>query len=85
MCVNIRTLSQICVFLGVYDTNIHNSRIINTVMLLVKTFIMNCKYDRNALSRVTFTKWFMYNVLLLAGMLYEKDAFSQLSQMFAET
>ena len=70
--------------LGVYDTNIDNSRIINTVMLLVKMFIMHCKYDRNVLSRVAFTKKFMYNVMLL-GRLYEKDVFVQLSQMFAET
>ena len=55
-----------------------------TVMLLVKMFIMHCKYDRNVLSRVAFTKKFMYNVMLL-GRLYEKDVFVQLSQMFAET
>ena len=70
--------------LGVYDSNIDNSRIINTVMLLVKMFIMHCKYDRNVLSRVAFTKKFMYNVMLL-GRFYEKDVFVQLSQMFAET
>ena len=45
---------------------------------------MHCKYDRNVLSRVAFTKKFMYNVMLL-GRLYEKDVFVQLSQMFAET
>ena len=70
--------------LGVYDTNTDNSRIINTVMLLVKMFIMHCEYDRNVSSRVAFTKKFMYNVMLL-GRLYEKDVFVQLSQMFAET
>ena len=32
--------------LGVYDVNTNNSRIIYTVMLLVKMFIMHCKYDR---------------------------------------
>ena len=58
--------------------------IMNAVMLLVKMFIMNCKYDRNVLSRVAFIKRFMYDVMLL-GKLYEKDAFVQLSQMFAET
>ena len=67
-----------------YDSNIDNSRIINTVMLLVKMFIMHCKYDRNVWYRVAFTKKFMYNVMLL-GRLYEKDVFVQLSQMFAET
>ena len=40
--------------LGVYDLNIDSSRIINTVMLLVKMFIMHCKYARNVLSRVAF-------------------------------
>ena len=70
--------------LGVYNINIDNSRIINTVMLLVKMFIMHCKYDRNVLSRVAFIKRFMYDMMFL-GRLYEKDAFVQLSQMFAET
>ena len=60
--------------LGVYDTNIDYSRIINTVMLLVKTYLMNCTYDTNVLSRVVFSKRFMYNVMLL-GMLYENDVF----------
>ena len=31
--------------LGVYDENVDNVKIINTVMLLVKMYIMNCKYD----------------------------------------
>ena len=72
-----------CIF-SVFDTNIDNSRNINTVMLLVKMFIMHCEYDRNVLSRVAFTKRFMYNVILI-GTLYEKDVFVQLSQMCAET
>ena len=67
-----------------YGINIDNSRIINTVVLLVKMFIMHCKYDRNVLSRAAFIKRFMYDVMLL-GKLYEKDVFVQLSQMFAET
>ena len=70
--------------LGVYDINTDNSRIIYTVMLLVKMFIMHCKYDRQVLSRVAFIKRFMYDVMLL-GRLYEKDVFVQLSQMSAET
>ena len=36
------------------------------------------------LSRVAFTKRFMYKVMFL-GMLCEKDIFGQLFQMFAET
>ena len=47
-------------------------------MLLAKMYIMHCKYESNILSRVTFTKRFMYNVMPL-GTLYEKDAFVQLS------
>ena len=70
--------------LGVYDINTDNSRIINTVMLLVKMFILHCKYDRKVLSRVAFIKRCMYDVILL-GRLYEKYVFVQLSQMFAET
>ena len=57
-----------------YHTNIDNSRIINTVMVLVKMFIMHCKYDINVLSMVAFTKKFMHNVMLL-GRLYEKMYF----------
>ena len=45
---------------------------------------MRCKYDRNLLFRVVFTKRFMYNVMLL-GRLYEKDVFGQVSQTFEET
>ena len=70
--------------LGVYDENVHNVKIINTVMLLVKMYIMNCKYDRGVLSRVAFVRIFMYKVTLL-GRLYENDVFVQLAQMFAET
>ena len=53
-------------------------------MLLVKMYIMNCKYDRGVLSRVAFVRIFMYKVTLL-GRLYENDVFVQLAQMFAET
>ena len=31
--------------LGIYDVNVENSRIINTIMLLVKMYIMKCKYE----------------------------------------
>ena len=61
-----------------------NVKIINTVMLLVKMYIMNCKYDRGVLPRVAFVGIFMYKVTLL-GRLYENDVFVQLAQMFAET
>ena len=36
------------------------------------------------LSKVVFTKRLKY-IVMLSGMLYEKDVFAQLSQMFAET
>ena len=67
--------------LGVYDENVDNVKIINTVMLLVKMYIMNCKYDWGVLSRVAFVRIFMYKVMLL-GRLYENDVFVQLAQMF---
>ena len=59
-------------------------KIINTVMLLVKMYIMNCKYDRGVLSRVAFVKIFVYKVMLL-GRLCENDVFVQLVQLFAAT
>ena len=69
--------------LSVYDENVDNVKIINTVMLLVKMYIMNCKYDKGVLLRVAFVQIFMYKVMLL-GRLYENDVFVQLAQMFAE-
>ena len=38
--------------LGVYN----NSRIIETVMLLVKMYKLHCKYNRNVLSRVVLLR-----------------------------
>ena len=70
--------------LGVYDENVDNVKIINTVMLLVKMYIMNCKYAKGILFRVAFVEIIMYKVMLL-GRLYENDVFVQLAQMFAET
>ena len=46
---------------GVYDENVDNVKIINTVMLLVKMCIKNCKYDRGVLSRVVFVQIVMHN------------------------
>ena len=65
--------------LDVYDENVDNThvKITNTVMLLVKMYIMNCKYDRGVLSGVAFVRIFIW--------LYENDVFVQLAQMFAET
>ena len=71
--------------LGVYDVNVDNAKIINTVMLLVKMYIINfCKYDRSVLFRVAFVQIFIYKVMLL-GRLYDNDVFVQLTQMFADT
>ena len=70
--------------LGVYNANTDNVKIINTVMLLVKMYIMNCKYDRGVLSRVSLVQIFMREVMLL-GRLFDNVMFVQLTQMFAET
>ena len=69
--------------LGVYDENVDNVKILNTVMLLVKMYIMNCIYDRGVLSRVAFIR--ILFLIMLLGRLYENDVFVQLAQMFAET
>ena len=74
----------ICCILGVYDENEDNMKIINTVMLLVKMYILNCKYDKGVLSRVAFVRIFVYKVMFL-GRLYKNDVFVQLAQMVAET
>ena len=77
-------LDLLSCILGVYDEHVDNVKIINTVMLLVKMFILNCKYDIGVLSRVAFVRIFMYKIMLL-GRFYENDVFVQLAQMFAET
>ena len=44
--------------LGIYDVNAENSSIINTIMLLVKMYIMKCKYENCDLCRIAFVRMF---------------------------
>ena len=52
--------------LGIYDVNAENSRIINTIMLLVKMYIMKCKYETCDLCRIAFVRMFAHKVILLS-------------------
>ena len=69
--------------LGVYNNNVDDTRAINTIVLIVKAYIMKCKYEQSALSRVALARWFIYKVMVLSK-LHDRDVFSKLSQMFAE-
>ena len=70
--------------LGIYDVNDENSRIINTIMLLVKMYIMKCKYETCDLSRLAFVRMFAHKVMLLSRT-QDNDIFVQLAQMFVGT
>ena len=52
--------------LGIYDVNAENSRIINTIMLLVKMYVMKCKYEKCDLCRIAFVRMFAHKVMLLS-------------------
>ena len=70
--------------LGVYNNNVDDSRAINTIVLIVKSYIMKCKYEQSAFSRVALTRWFTYKVMVLVK-LHDRDVyFVKLSQMFAQ-
>ena len=69
--------------LGVYNNNVDDTRAINTIVLMVKAYIMKCKYEQSALSRVALARWFIYKVMVLSK-LHERDVVLKLSQMFAE-
>ena len=69
--------------LGVFDNNVDDTRAINTIVLIVKAYIMKCKYEQSALSRVALARWFIYKVMVLSKF-YDRDVFVKLSQMFAE-
>ena len=69
--------------LGVYNNNVDDTRAINTIVLIVKAYIMKCKYEQSALSRVALARWFIYKVMVLSK-LHDRDVFFKLSQMFAE-
>ena len=70
--------------LGIYDVNAENSRIINTIMLLVKMYIMKCKYETCDISRIAFVRMFAHKVMLLSRT-QDNDIFVQLAQMFVGT
>ena len=69
--------------LGVCDNNVDDTRAINTIVLIVKAYIMKCKYKQSALSRVALARWFIYKVMVLSKF-YDSDVFVKLSQMFVE-
>ena len=69
--------------LGVYNNNADDTRAINTIVLIVKAYIMKCKYEQSALSCVVLARWFIYKVMVLSK-LHDRDVFLKLSQMFAE-
>ena len=68
--------------LGVCNNNVDDTRAIKTIVLIVKTYIMKCKYEQSALSRVALARWFIYKVMVLSK-LHGRDVFLKLSQMFA--
>ena len=69
--------------LGVYNNNVDDTRAINTIVLIVKAYIMKCKYEQGALSGVALARWFIYKVIVLSK-LHDRDVFLKLSQIFAE-
>ena len=69
--------------LDVYNNNVDDSRARNTILLIVKAYIMKCKYEQSALSRVALAKWFIYKVMVW-GKLYGRDVFVKFLQMLAE-
>ena len=70
--------------LGIYDVNVENSRITNTIMLLVKMDIMKCKYETCDLCRIAFVRMFAHKAMLLSRT-HDNDIFVQLAQMFVGT
>ena len=61
------------------NDNVDDSRAINTILLIVKAYIMKCTYEQSALSRVAIARWFICKVMVL-GKLYDRDVFVKLSQ-----
>ena len=64
--------------LGVYNNNVDDTRATNTIVLIVKAYIMKCKYEQSALSRVALARWFIYKVMVLSK-LHDRDVFLKLS------
>ena len=63
--------------LGV-NNEVEHDRALNTIMLLVKSFIMNCKYDKCVLSTASLTRIFKQKVTLLSRV-FDQDVFIQLA------
>ena len=66
--------------LGV-NNEVEDSRALNTIMLLVKIFIMNCKYDKCVLSTASLARIFKEKVTLLSRV-FDQDVLVQLAMMF---
>ena len=66
--------------LGV-NNEVEDSRALNTIMLLVKSFIMNCKYDKCVLSTASLARIFKQKVTLLSRV-FDQDVLVQLAMMF---
>ena len=78
-------MHQTCVVgvLGEHNNNVEDTRAINTVLLIAKTYIMKFNYEQSALSRVDLARLFIYKVMIW-GKLHENDVFVKPSQMFEE-
>ena len=66
--------------LGV-NNEVEDSRALNTIMLLVKSFIMNCKYDKCVLPTTSLPRIIKEKVTLLSRV-FDQDVLVQLAMMF---
>ena len=64
--------------LGEYNNNVDDTRAINTIVLIVKAYIMKCKYEQSGLSRAALARWFIYIVMVLSK-LHDHYVFVKLS------
>ena len=71
-----------CIF-GTFERYVNGSNTINTIMLIVKSYIMYCKFERKIPSQQELARIFKYKVSILhmAGKL---EGFGQLILMFQE-
>ena len=66
--------------LGV-NNEVEHSTALNTIILLVKSIIMNCKYDKCVLSAASQARIFKQKVTLL-NRVFDQDVLVQLAMMF---
>ena len=66
--------------LGV-NNEVERSMALNTIMVLVKSFIMNCKDDRCVLSTASLARIFKQKITLLSRV-FDQDVFVQFAMMF---